>query len=93
MVPARPLFIGSPGRVLSSLDLALLVERENDGVGASIPLQWVASPRRGPSAKSITHCTVVAGNGFLPALRVFSRRSPSTPLAHEALLSAPHHRL
>src|SRR6516225_4126363 len=45
------------------------------------PVQWVASPGGGPSAKSITRCTVAAGSGGLPGLRVLSRVSPSTPSA------------
>src|SRR4029079_14110764 len=45
------------------------------------PVQWVASPGGGPSAKSTTRCTVAAGSGGLPGLRVLSRVSPSTPSA------------
>src|SRR5713101_1426140 len=117
---------------VEGLDLALLVDRENDGVGGRIdveatmslsfsanfgsfdslnvrmrcgaswwasrircterkltpaafasirPVQWVASPGGGPSAKSITRCTVAAGSGGLPGLRVLSRVSPATPSA------------
>ena len=33
MVPARPFFIGNPGAsAVESLDLALLVDREDDGM-------------------------------------------------------------
>jgi hypothetical protein len=45
------------------------------------PVQWVASPGGGPSARSTTRCTVPAGSGFLPGLRVLSRVSPATPSA------------
>jgi hypothetical protein len=117
---------------VEGLDLALLVDRENDGVGrrvdikadhvsellgelrvvrqlerpdavrrelvgledactdrkltpaafASIrPVQWVASPGGGPVTRSMTSCTVSAGSGGLPGLRVLSRSNPSTPSA------------
>jgi len=45
------------------------------------PVQWVVSPGGGPSARSTTRCTLAAGSGFLPGLRVLSRVSPSTPSA------------
>src|SRR5206468_6757565 len=45
------------------------------------PVQWVASPVGGPSARSTTRCTVAAGSGFLPGLRVLSRVSPAIPSA------------
>ena len=45
------------------------------------PVQWVASPGGGPSARSTTRCTVSGGSGGLPGLRVLSRASPSTPSA------------
>ena len=57
------------------------------------PVQCVASPGGGPSARSITCCTVSVGSGGLPGLRVLSRNSPSTPSGHEALLPTPDHRL
>ena len=43
------------------------------------PVQWVVSPGAGPSASATTRCTVAAGSGGLPGLRVLSRTSPSTP--------------
>src|ERR1700716_1993193 len=45
------------------------------------PVQWLASPGGAESAKSTTRCTVAAGSGGLPGLRVLSRVSPSTPSA------------
>ncbi len=45
------------------------------------PVQWLASPGGRPSAKSTTRCTVAAGSGGLPGLRVLSRVSPATPSA------------
>jgi hypothetical protein len=56
------------------------------------PVQWVASPGGGPSAKSTTRCAVSGGSGGLPGLRVLSRASPSTPSRHEPCLPPPHHR-
>jgi hypothetical protein len=45
------------------------------------PVQWVASPGGGDSAKSTTRCTVTTASGGLPGLRVLSRVSPATPSA------------
>ena len=45
------------------------------------PVQWVASPGGGASARSITRFTVLGGNGSLSGLRDLSRTSPSTPSA------------
>jgi len=39
------------------------------------PVQWLASPGGAESAKSTTHCTVAAGSGGLPGLRVLSTPS------------------
>jgi hypothetical protein len=57
------------------------------------PVQCVASPGGGPRARSTTGCTVAAGSGGLPGLRVLSRGQAGETLPHEALLPAPHHRL
>src|SRR6185436_5898741 len=56
------------------------------------PVQWVASPGGGPSVRSTTRCTTVAGSGCLPGLRVLSRVSLDT-LGHEARLPSPDHGL
>ena len=45
------------------------------------PVQWVASPGGGDSAKSTTRCTPATGSGGLPGLRVLSRVRPATPSA------------
>src|SRR6266496_2959569 len=45
------------------------------------PVQCVASPGGGPVTRSMTSCTVSAGSGTLPGLRVLSRSKPSTPSA------------
>src|SRR5262245_44399432 len=45
------------------------------------PVQCVASPGGGPVTRSMTSCTVSAGSGALPGLRVLSRSKPSTPSA------------
>src|SRR5215471_21433911 len=57
------------------------------------PVQWVVSPGGDESAKSTTRCTVAAGSGGLPGLRVLSRGQTGHALPHETLLPAPHHRL
>src|SRR6266542_6215901 len=115
---------------VEGLDLALLVDRENDGMGGRVdveaddvpelrgelrvvrqlerpdacgaswwasrmrctdrkltpaafasirPVQCVASPGGGPVTRPKTSCTVSAGSGALPGLRVLSRSKPSTP--------------
>src|SRR6266487_4006107 len=43
------------------------------------PVQCVASPGGGPVTRPMTSCTVSAGSGALPGLRVLSRSKPSTP--------------
>jgi len=45
------------------------------------PVQWVASPDGGSSARSTTRCMAAAGSGRFPGLRVLSRVSPATPSA------------
>src|SRR5262245_50284400 len=45
------------------------------------PVQWVASPGGGPSARSTTRCMVATGSGRFPGLRVLSRVSPAIPSA------------
>src|SRR6266536_2302136 len=116
---------------VEGFDLALLVYRENDGVGGRVDIkadhfsellgelrvvqqlerpdavrrelvgledavhrpqadtrrlrQHPAGPVRGfsggPVTRSTTNCTVPAGSGGLPGLRVLSRSNPSTPSA------------
>jgi hypothetical protein len=57
------------------------------------PVQWVASPGGGDSAKSTTRWAVVTGSGGLPGLRVLSRVRLATPSRHETRLPPPYHRL
>src|ERR1700737_1461618 len=69
-------------RKLVGLEDTLHERRLTPAAFASIrPVQWVASPGGGPSARSTTLCTVPVGSGCLPGLRVLSRVSPSTPSA------------
>src|SRR3954464_7488006 len=57
------------------------------------PVQWVASPGGGPSVRSTTRCTTVAGSGLLAGLARLVAGEPVDTLGHESRLPSPDHGL